>query len=361
MGLVRAMHFAVRLDYAPLISSSVAESTPAATRKINTMHRRTLGTAVLAASTLSFPRIATAQADWPARPIRLVIPYPPAGGTDVISREMASRIGSMNAWNIVPENRSGAGGNIGIDIVAKAPPDGHTIAMGQCANLAINVTLYPNIPYDPLRDLTFVSLVAVQPSVIVVPRASPHRTIGEYLAFAKANPTRLTVGHSGSGTVGHLSSEILDIRAEVRTTIVPYRGAAQVVTDMLAGRVDGFHANPLAVRGFLDSGELRPIAVTSPGRMGLLPNVPTVAESGYPGFEAMNWTGLVAPAGTPAPVVARLNGATRAALARPEVIARLAAEGSEPNPSSPEAFRAFCASEIEKWGKVVRDARVRAD
>ncbi|SHK04784.1 Tripartite-type tricarboxylate transporter, receptor component TctC [Roseomonas rosea] len=327
------------------------------------MNRRQFGAGAVAAGLAGWaaPRPARAQPEWPARPIRLIIPYPPAGGTDVISREMANRIGMGTGWNIIPENRSGAGGNIGIDLVSKAPADGYTIGMGQCANLAINVTLYPSIPYQPLRDLSFISLVAVQPNVIVVSKASPFRTLAEFVAGAKAKPGGLTIGHSGSGTVGHLSSEVFNIRAGIETVIVPYRGAAPVVTDLLGGRVDCFHANPLAVRGMLDTGELRPLAVTSPRRMDLLPEVPTVAESGYPGFEAMNWTGLVAPANTPAAVIARLNEETQKALTRPEVVARLAAEGSVPNPSTPEEFRRFCAAEIEKWGRVVRDARVQVE
>jgi tripartite-type tricarboxylate transporter receptor subunit TctC len=326
------------------------------------VQRRDIGRGILAAGLgLAAPRVARAQQDWPNRPIRLIIPYPPAGGTDVISREMGSRIGSATGWSIVPENRSGAGGNIGIDIVAKAPPDGYTVGMGQCSNLAINVTLYPSIPYNPLRDLSLISLVAVQPNVIVVSKDSPFRTLADFVAAEKARPGSLTIGHSGSGTVGHLSSEMFNISAGISAVIVPYRGAAQVVTDLLGGRVQCFHANPLAVRGMLDSGELRPLAVTSLERMKLLPNVPTVAESGYPGFEAMNWTGLVAPAGTPAPIIARLNDETRKALTREEVIARIAAEGGEPNPSTPEQFRTFLMAEIEKWGKAVRDARVQVD
>jgi tripartite-type tricarboxylate transporter receptor subunit TctC len=315
----------------------------------------------LLAAGLALPRLAGAQQDWPSRPIRLVVPFPPAGGTDVISREMGSRISAATGWTIVAENRPGAGGNIGIDAVAKAAPDGYTIGMGQCSNLAINATLYPNIPYQPLRDLSLISLVATQPNVIVVAKESPFRTLTDFVAGAKARPGALTLGHPGSGTVGHLSSEMFNIAAEINTVIVPYRGAAQVVTDLIAGRIDGYHANPLSVRGMLDSGELRPIAVTSPRRMALLSNVPTVAESGYPGFEAMNWTGLVGPAGMSASVIARLSEETRKALTNPEVIARISGEGGEPNPSTSEEFRTFLTAEIEKWGKAVRGARVQVN
>jgi len=322
------------------------------------MNRRT---ALLAAAGLAAPRLAAAQDAWPSRPVRLIVPYPPGGGTDVISREMASRVSALTGWSVVAENRPGAGGNIGIDAVAKAT-DGHTIGMGQTSNLAINPTLYgSNIPYQPLRDLALVSLVASQPNVFVVARGAPYRTLQDVVAAARARPGRLTAAHPGNGTVGHLSTEMIALAARVELTVVPYRGAAQLVTDLLAGRLDLYSANPLAVKGMLDTGELRPIAVTSAGRMRALPEVPTVAESGFPGFDAVNWTGLVAPARTPPEVLARLNDAVTRALRQEEVVARLGAEGSEPVPSTPEEFRTFLAAEIAKWGQVVRDARVQAD
>ncbi|WP_458095485.1 Bug family tripartite tricarboxylate transporter substrate binding protein [Roseomonas sp. WA12] len=322
------------------------------------MNRRTV---LLAATGIATAGGAAAQEPWPSRPIRLIIPYPPGGGTDVISREMAARLGALTGWTIVTENRPGAGGNIGIDLVAKAT-DGHTIGMGQTSNLAVNPTLYAaNIPYQPLRDLALVSLIASQPNVFVVARNARFRTLQDVVAAARAQPGRLTAAHPGNGTVGHLSTEMVALAARVELTIVPYRGAGQLVTDMLAGRLDLYSANPLAVKGMLDSGELRAIAVTSVQRMRALPDVPTVAEAGFPGFDAVNWTGLVAPARTPTAVVTQLNEAVGRALRQEEVVARLAGEGSEPTPSTPEQFRTFLTAEIEKWGRVVREARVQAD
>ncbi|MCW8086268.1 Bug family tripartite tricarboxylate transporter substrate binding protein [Sabulicella glaciei] len=322
------------------------------------MNRRAV---VVTALGLAAVRGAAAQEPWPSRPIRLIVPYPPGGGTDVISREMASRLAALTGWTIVAENRPGAGGNVGIDAVAKAT-DGHTIGMGQTSNLAINPTLYgANIPYQPLRDLALVSLVASQPNVFVVARNSPYRSLADVTAAARARPGRLTAGHPGNGTVGHLSTEMIALAARVELTVVPYRGAAQLVTDLLAGRLDLYSANPLAVKGLLDSGELRPIAVTSAQRMRILPDVPTVAEAGFPGFDAVNWTGIVAPIGTPPSVLAQMNEAVVRALRQDELVARLAGEGSEPTPSTPEQFRSFLAAEIEKWGRVVQEARVRAD
>jgi tripartite-type tricarboxylate transporter receptor subunit TctC len=217
------------------------------------------------------------------------------------------------------------------------------------------------MPYDPLHDFALVTTVASQPNVLVVAKGAPWRTLAHLVAAAKAKPGVLTAGNASSGTVGHLAEEMFAHRAGVELVSVPYRGAGPVVTDLLAGRVDLFFANPLAVKGNLESGDLRAIAVTSAARMRSLPAVPTIAESGYEGFEAVNWTGLVAPARTPAPVVARLNEEVRKALRQEAVVARLADEGSEPMGSTPEEFRAFLAAEHAKWGKVVRDARVQLD
>lgn len=325
------------------------------------MLRRDMFLAAMAAALAGTgPTAAHAQGDWPNRPIRLIVPFPPAGGTDVISREIAAKLGGIG-WNLVVDNRPGAGGNIGLDAVAKAAPDGYTLGMGQAANLAINPALYPRMPYDPLRDLALVTTVASQPNVLVVAKGAPWRTVAELVAAAKAKRGGLTAGNAGSGTVGHLAGEMFARRVGVEFVSVPYRGAGPAVTDLLAGRVDLFFANPLAVKGNLESGDLRAIAVTSAARMRSLPDVPTIAESGHKGFEAVNWTGLVAPARTPAPVVARLNEEVRKALRQEAVVARLADEGSEPMGSTPEEFRAFLAAEHAKWGKVVRDARVQLD
>ena len=323
------------------------------------MLRRHLMTA--AALAAAMPRALQAQAAWPDRPIRLIVPFPPAGGTDVISREMGARIAAATGWNIVIDNRPGAGGNIGLDAVAKAVPDGSTIGMGQASNLAINPTLYPRMPFDPLTDFALISLVATQPNVLVVGKDSPFRTLADIAAAGRARPGTLTAGNAGNGTTGHLTGALFARAAGIEIIHVPYRGAAPVVTDLLAGRVDMFFANPLAVKGVLESGDVRALAVSSPDRSRTFPTVPTVAESGYPGFEAVNWTGLVAPARTPEPIIDRLSEETRKALASADTIARLAAEGSEPFGSTPAAFRAFLAAEHAKWGRVVREARIQLD
>lgn len=213
------------------------------------------------------PNPSHAQGNWPDRPIRLIVPFPPAGGTDVISREIAAKLGAATGWNLVVDNRPGAGGNIGLDAVAKAAPDGYTIGMGQASNLAINPALYPRMPFDPLRDFALVSTVASQPNVLVVAKSAPYQTLADVVAAAKAKRGGLTVGNAGSGTVGHLAGEMFALRAGVEFVSVPYRGAGPVLTDLLGDRVDLFFANPLAVKGALESGDLRAIAVTSATRM----------------------------------------------------------------------------------------------
>ncbi|HEY4253607.1 MAG TPA: tripartite tricarboxylate transporter substrate binding protein [Roseomonas sp.] len=323
------------------------------------MHRRTL----LAGATLALamPRLARAQAGYPERPIRLIVPFPPGGGTDVISREVGNRMAAATGWTIVADNRPGAGGNIGLDAVAKSAPDGYTIGMGQASNLAINATLYRHMPYDSLRDFAPIGLVAQQPNIVVVAKQSPVHSLADLLAAARARPGQLSAGHPGNGTVGHLSGEMLCRVAQVEITQIPYRGAGPVITDLVAGRVDVYSADPLSVRGMLASGDLRGIAVTSATRARAFPDVPTVAEQGFPGFEAMNWTGLVAPARLPEPILARLNEEMRKALATPELIAHLATAGSEPVGSSPAEFRSKLEAEIAKWGQVVREGNFQVD
>jgi tripartite-type tricarboxylate transporter receptor subunit TctC len=325
------------------------------------MHRRgfCVGTGAAAVSAL-LPELASAQ-NWPARPIRMIVPFPPGGDTDVISRQLAERITNATGWAIVIENRAGAGGNIGLESVAKAESDGYTIGMGQAANLAINPSLYPKMPYDPMKDFALISLVATQALVAVVSAKSPYRTLGELITSAKAKPGTVTVAHTGNGTVGHLAGQVFARQAGIKVLIVPYKGAAQVVTDILGGQVDLLFGNPLAVMPLASAGLLRPIAVTSLRRLAALPEVPTVEESGYRGFEAANWSGLVAPAKTSDAVVARLNAEVTAALGRPEMVGKLAVDSSEPLPSSPERFAEFLRAEHAKWGSLIREAGIKLE
>ncbi len=307
------------------------------------------------------PRHGALAQTWPARPIRLIVPFPPGGGTDVISRQLAERIGAATGWTMVIENRAGAGGNIGLDTVAKATPDGYTIGMGQAANLAINPALYAKMPFDPLKDLAPIGSIASQGLVVVVSAKSPVRTLADLVAAAKAKPQAVSLAHPGNGTVGHLGGVMFARLAGIAFLIVPYKGAAPAVTEMLGGQVDVLFGNPLAVMPLVTSKALRALAVTSSRRMAALSDVPTIAESGYPGFEATNWSGLVAPARTAQGVIAQLNAQATAALRRPELAERLAVDGSEPFPGSVAEFAAFMRAEHAKWGAAVRDAGIRVE
>ncbi len=303
---------------------------------------------------------AAAQA-WPDRPIRLIVPFPPGGGTDVISRQLAERVGANTRWTIVIENRAGAGGTLGLDAVAKAPPDGYTIGMGQASNLTVNPSLYPKMPYESLRDFAPISLVATQPLLIVVSGKSAFRSVGDMIAAGKAKADAVSIAHPGNGTIGHLTGEMLARRTGVKFLIVPYKGVATAITDLLGGQVDAVVANPLAAMSLINAGNLRAVAVTSLARMKALPDVPTIAESGLPGFEAVNWTGLVAPARTPDAIVARLNAETAEALRRPEMIERLAVDGSEPLASTPAQFADLMRAEQVKWAAIIREAGIKLD
>ena len=314
---------------------------------------------LLLGGALAVPAIARAQGSYPDRAIRLVVPFPPGGGTDTISREVAGRMQALSGWTVVPENRPGAGGNIGLDAVAKAAPDGYTIGMGQAANLAVNPALYPNMPFQAMRDFAFVSLVATQPLVLVVAKQAPWADIRALAAAVRSAREPLTAGHPGNGTLGHLSGELFGHRLGAEIMAVPYRGAGNVVTDLMAGRVDMYFGTPSTVRGLLDSGELRALAVTSRARSPFLPDVPSLVEAGFEGVEAENWTGIVAPARTPPAIIARWNAELRRALDTSEMREKLAQDVSLPRGSTSEEFRAFLEAETQKWGGIVREARIQ--
>jgi tripartite-type tricarboxylate transporter receptor subunit TctC len=257
---------------------------------------------------------------YPSKPIRLIVPFPPGGGTDVLAREAANKVATDNGWNIVTENRPGSGGNIGVDAVVKAAPDGYTIVLGQTSNLAINPTLYPELPYDPEKDLTPVGLIASAPLVLAVSADSPYKTLADLVKAAKADPGALNCGTSGNGTVSHLASEKLQKAAGIKFTHIPYKGAAQGANDVIGGQIEMYMSSVPTLIGHIRSGRLRGLAVTSLERSNDLPDVPTVAESGYAGFEAVTWFGLAAPAGTPPEVVGTLNAAFNKALADKDLL-----------------------------------------
>jgi tripartite-type tricarboxylate transporter receptor subunit TctC len=302
-----------------------------------------------------------AQDAYPGKPIRLIVPFPPAGGTDVLSRSIAQSITATTKWTIVVDNKPGAGGNIGLDAAAKSPPDGYTIAMGQTANLAVNPALYSSMPFDPLKDFAPIALISSQPLILVVNASSPYKTLKELVEAAKKNPGKVNMASSSNGTIGHIGGELFQRKAGIKMTHVPYKGAGAAVTDLMGGSVDCFFGNSQAVGGLVTSGRLRALAVTSPQRLATFPDVPTVAELGYPGFEAATWSGLVAPAGTPPAIIARLNAEANKALGTKEMKAKLAEEGSTPLGGTPQKFAEFIRQEHAKWGAAVREANIKLD
>ncbi|WP_128000801.1 Bug family tripartite tricarboxylate transporter substrate binding protein [Piscinibacter defluvii] len=314
----------------------------------------------LALAAVTFGCAAQAQS-WPTKPIRIVVPFPPGGGTDIIARETSQRVAKATGWTFVIDNKPGAGGNLGVDSVAKAPPDGYTLVLGQSSNLAINPTLYTKLPYDPQKDLLPIVLVANAPLVMVTGMTTPYKTLADAVNAAKAKPGQINFASPGNGTVAHLTSELFQKAAGVKTQHVPYKGAAQALTDVVSGTVDLYMSSVPTLLAQIRQGKLRPLAVTSAKRVDDLPNVPTIGESGYPGFDAVTWFGLLAPAGTPKDVVARLNAEFNKVLKEPETAKRLGDEGADAAGGTPEQFAALIRDEIPRWGKVVKESGAKVD
>jgi tripartite-type tricarboxylate transporter receptor subunit TctC len=312
----------------------------------------------LTASTLASSAFAQA---WPAKPIRILVPFPPGGGTDIIARETSQKVAAATGWTIVIDNRPGAGGNLGVDAAAKSPADGYTLVLGQTSNLAINPTLYAKMPYDSVKDLAPIVLVANAPLVMVTGMGTPYKTLADAVNAAKAKPGVLNFASPGNGTVAHLTSEMFQKAAGVKTQHVPYKGAAQAMTDEVSGTVDLYMSSVPTLIGQIKQGKLRPLAVTSAKRVDDLPNVPTINESGYQGFDAVTWFGLLAPAGTPKDMIARLNVEFNKALANPELRKKLGDEGADPAGGTPEQFAALIKAEIPRWGKVVKESGAKVD
>jgi tripartite-type tricarboxylate transporter receptor subunit TctC len=304
--------------------------------------------------------MASAQA-YPSRPIKLIVPFPAGGGTDLIAREVANKVAVANGWSIVIDNKPGSGGNLGVDAAAKAPADGYTLVLGQTSNLAINPTLYAKLPYNPEKDLTPIVEVASAPLVLVVAADSPYKTLVDLVAAAKAKPESLNYASSGSGTVAHLATEMFQKTAAIKFTHVPYKGAAQGSTDLIGGQIQMYMSSVPTLIGYIKNGKMRAIAVTSPKRTADLPSVPTIAESGFKGFEAVTWFGVAGPAGLPKDVVAKLNGAFNKALQDPEVKKKLASQGAETLGGTPEQFAKLIHEDIGRWGRIVKESGAKVD
>jgi tripartite-type tricarboxylate transporter receptor subunit TctC len=303
--------------------------------------------------------VAHAQESYPSKPVRFILPFPPGGPTDILGRLIAERLGAQLGQPVVTENRGGAGGNVGAEAAAKSAPDGYTIVL-VAPSLAISPTLYTKLNYDPVKDLAPITLVATVPNVVVTQVAHP-ATLREFIAAAKAKPGVMNFGSGGSGTSNHLAGELFNILAGTNLTHVPYKGVNLAMQDVMAGRIDLVVIGVPAAAPHVKAGKLHALAVIAPQRLPALPDVPTVAEAGLPGFEVTTWYGILAPAGTPRPIIAHLNAELVKAMHSPEMKERLAGIGTEPVTNTPEEFAAYIHAEIAKWGDVIRKANLRAD
>ncbi len=315
---------------------------------------------LVAAGTFALAPSAQAQA-WPSKPLRWFIPFPPGGGTDVMSRVMAQKLSERIGQPVVVENRPGSGGTIGLEAAARAPADGYNLVMGQAANLAVAPALYKKLPYDPVKDFAPITNAVSAPSVLVVNPALPVKTVKELSALARGRPDQLTFGSPGNGTTGHLAGEQFKIAAGAKMTHVPYKGNVPAMTDVLGGQVSMLFSTIPPVLGQIRSGRLRALATTGAQRSPVLPAVPTMVEGGLPSFVLVNWWGVLAPAGTPPDIVNRINGELVKSLQLPDVRERIAAEGGEPSPTTPEQFARFIVAEIAKWAPLVRASGAQVD
>ena len=323
-------------------------------------HRAIITAGVVLAALVLAPVTLRAQS-YPSKPIRLIIPFPPGGSTDILGRSLAQKLSEAWGQQVLVDNRGGAGGTIGADLAAKAPADGYTLLMGHIGTLAVNVSLYPKLSYDPVRDFAPVSLVALVPNVLVVHPALPVKNVTELIAYAKANPGKLNYSSGGNGSAAHLAVEYFKLQTKTEIVHVPYKGTGPSVTDLIAGQVSMTMTGAPAVMPHVQSGRLRALGVSSPQRIPALAQIPTVAESGVPGFDATQWYGVVAPVGTPKDIVARLNAEIRKIMQSKEMLERLNTEGAISAAGTPEQFDAYIKSEIARWGAVVKAAGMKAD
>jgi tripartite-type tricarboxylate transporter receptor subunit TctC len=298
---------------------------------------------------------------YPSKPIRLVVPFPPGGTTDILARTVGQKMTENWGQPVVIDNRPGAGGNIGSDLVAKAAPDGYTLLMATISTHAINVSLYKNLPFDSVRDFAPVSRIGTLPNILIVHPSVPVKSVKELIELAKSKPGELNFASSGVGTSLHLSGELFNSMAGVKLVHIPYKGSSPALADLLGGQVKIMFDNLPSALPHVKAGKLKPLAVTSAKRATVLPEVPTVIESGLPGFEVTSWFAIFVPAKTPTEIVAKLNGEIVKILNSGDVKEKLAQIGVDPAPTTPEALAAFAKAETEKWGKVVKATGASAD
>jgi tripartite-type tricarboxylate transporter receptor subunit TctC len=318
------------------------------------------GLLAAAAACALLPGLAAAQA-FPSKPITIIVPFAAGGTTDILARIIAQGMSAELGQSVVVDNRAGAGGNIGGQVAARAPADGYTLFMGTVGTHAINAALYKKMPFDPIKDFAPLTRVANVPNLLVANPAQPFKTVPELIAYAKANPGKINFGSSGSGSSIHLSGELFKSMAKVDMQHVPYKGSAPAVTDLLGNQIAIMFDNMPSAIQHVRSGKLRAIAVTTAKRSPELPDVPTIAEAGVPGYEATSWFGMFAPAATPAPVVAQLNATIVKVLAQPDIKKKLAEQGAEAAGETPAQFADFIQKESVKWGRVVKESGASVD
>ena len=320
-----------------------------------------LSRTALAVLFLGVASLAASQDNYPARPVTIVVPYPAGGVADLLPRLVGEKLTQKWGKAVIVENKAGASGNIGMAYVAQQPADGYTFALAPAGNLTVNPTLFKNLPFDTARDFTPVTLLANVPNVLVVNPAVPAKTFGELVAYAKANPGKLNFASPGDGSGAHLAGELLKLDAGLDLVHVPYKGLAPAVNDLLGGQVQMMFAGVSTVIQQVKSGKLRALAVAGPHRLDALPGVPTVAESGYPGFDVTSWYGIVAKAGTPPEVIRKAQADMAEALHQPDVAKKLEDLGLEPVGDTPQQFGALIQSESRKWGEIVTKAKIHVD
>jgi tripartite-type tricarboxylate transporter receptor subunit TctC len=323
-----------------------------------------IASSLLALATSLSASLSTAQTaaqNYPQKPIRMIVPFTPGGSTDILARSIGQELSKAWGQSVIIENIAGAGGSIGADKAAKSPADGYTLLMGHIGTLAVNPSLYPKLPYNPIKDFAPVAWVARVPNVLVVNPNVPAKSVQELVALAKSKPGQLSYGSGGNGSAANLATEYFKMQTETAILHIPYRGTAPAVTDLMGGQIQMLFTGAPAVMGQVKNGQLRALAVSSPKRLDALPDLPTVAEAGYKNFEADQWYGVVAPAGTPRDIVLKLNQQINVALNSAELKKRLTTEGAVATPETPEAFGKLIAQEIERWRPVITSGRVKAD
>ena len=322
------------------------------------MQMKSLGVTALALAALLSSHYAAAQSGYPSRPIRLIVPSAPGGGTDFTARTLGQKLTESLGQTVIVDNRSGAAGNIGVEIAAKSSPDGYTLVM-PITSFSINPHLYSKLPFDTVKDFSPIVLASQALLFLVVTPSVPAKSVSELIGVAKAKPGQLNYANSGNGTTAHLAGELFKKVAGVDIVSVPYKGGGPAVLDLIAGRVQIYFSTIPAALTQVQAGKLRGVAVTTTKRVSLIPDVPTVAESGLPGFEVVGWFGIFAPAGTPAPIVAKLNKEINAALRSSDIQQRFASQGLIPGGGTPEDLGRFLRAEMAKWGALIKEAGIQ--